>query len=192
MCNFDKRKQIITYVAPSVSLFQTKFALVFGTRHGLSIFADQIFSLYRDGYFTDLIISGGVTVGGEQSEASVMAEALVARGLYRRRMILEEQSTNTGENVAFTREKLQDQLVTELLLIGKVSSKRRYLMTVRRQWPEVRSICCYGVNYFAFPEEQWWRDREFKDRVISECRKIPVYIENGFISEVSIVNGIVQ
>jgi len=66
------------------------------------------------------------------------------------------------------------------------------VMTVRKQWPEIRRICCYGVNYFSCTEEYWWKDREFRNRVICECRKIRSYIEKQFISDISIVDGVVM
>jgi len=190
MNKYEKRQQIIAYVAPHVSLFATKFALVFGTRHGVRKFSEEILALYRQGYFTGLIISGGATGQGEESEASILYRVLLSYGVPERVMLIEDKAMNTGQNVTFTREKTRDLGITDLLLIGKVCSKR-YIMTVRKQWPEVRKICCHGVNYFSYSTEQWWKDREFRTRVISEYKKIPRYIEQGFISDVSIVNGIV-
>ena len=99
---------------------------------------------------------------------------------------------NTGENVAFTRELMKDLGIMELLLIGKISSTRRYLMTIRKQWPEMGKICCHGVNFFSCAQAKCWKDREFRRRVISECRKIRSYLESGFISEVSIVDARVE
>ena len=119
-----------------------------------------------------------------------MSEALIEQGLPESALILEDKAVNTGDNVAFSREKLNDGS-EELLLIGKISSKRRYIMTVRKQWPEVRKICCHGVNYFSHSNTQWWKDGEFRRRVIGEYRKIPGYIEKGFISDVTIVDGVV-
>jgi len=100
-----------------------------------------------------------------------MFQALVKRGVLERVLILECKAINSGQNVAFAREQVKDLGISELLLIGKISSKRRYVMTVRKQWPEIRRICCYGVNYFSCAEEYWWKDREFRNRVISECRR---------------------
>jgi uncharacterized SAM-binding protein YcdF (DUF218 family) len=191
MRRYDKRQEIIAYVAPCVSLFATKFALVFGTRHGVPKFVEEILSLYRQRYFTDLIISGGLTGHGTDPEATVLHQALLSSGIPERVMTVEDKAMNTGQNVTFSREKVRDLGITELLLIGKICSKRRYIMTVRKQWPEVRSICCHGVNYFSHPADQWWKDREFRRRVISEYRKIPLYIDHGFISDVSIVDGVV-
>lgn len=106
-------------------------------------------------------------------------------------MLLEDKAANTGENVIFSRDKMKEFAVKDLLLIGKISSKRRYVMTIRKQWPEIERICCHGVNYFSVSVDQWWKDPEFRHRVLSECRKVSTYIEKGFISEVRIVNGVV-
>jgi uncharacterized SAM-binding protein YcdF (DUF218 family) len=191
MGRYEKREQIIAYVAPDVSLFRTKFALVFGTRHGVPQFAEEISGLHRQGYFTNVVISGGVTSQNNDSEASVLYEALVSRGIPEDIVILEDRAMNTGQNVIFTREKINAFAVEDLLLIGKISSKRRYIMTVRKQWPEIGRVCCHGVNYFSVPTHQWWKDQEFRGRVLSEYRKLSSYLEKGFISEVRIVNGVV-
>src|SRR5262249_37673347 len=148
-----------------------------------------IVRLYHAGYFKKLIISGGTTQENSAPEAAVMLRALVDRGISEQIVLIENKATNTAENVIFVRKKLRALSIYELLLIGKISSKRRYAMTVRKHWPEIERTCCYGVNYFCFDESQWWKDREFRRRVISECRKIPAYIERGFISEIEIVDG---
>ena len=69
MHNFRKGGRIIEYVAPWVSLFPTKLALVFGTRRGVPVFVTEILSLYQQGYVEKMIISGGVTAPGSRPEA---------------------------------------------------------------------------------------------------------------------------
>jgi uncharacterized SAM-binding protein YcdF (DUF218 family) len=190
MNKYAKRQRIISYVAPYVALFPTTYALVFGTRHGMSAFADDILSLYSGGYFRNLIISGGITHEGTLSEARTLFQELGARGIPEDIITLEETATNTSENVIFSRAQIRALNITEILLIGKISSKRRYIMTVKKQWPEITRVCCHGVNYFRCDEKHWWKDAEFRTRVLSECRKIRSYLAKDFISEVSIVNGI--
>lgn len=192
MNQHGKREQIISYIAPHVSLFPTTYALVFGTRHGVARFAEDILSLYAQGYFKSLLVSGGLTQPGAHSEAWIIFQALIQHGLPKDIIILEERAMNTGENVAFARELMRDLGIRELLLIGKVSSKRRYIMTLRKQWPEIGRICCHGVNYFSCAQQEWWKDQEFRRRVIAECRKIRSYMASGFISEVSIIDGLVR
>jgi DUF218 domain len=185
------REQIISYVSPYIRLFPTKYALVFGTRHGVGKFGDDIWYLHDRGYFENLIVSGGVTAQGAPPEAELILQAVVKRGIPRDIIVLEDKATNTGENVIFARDKLNGHTIEEILLIGKISSKRRYVMTVKKQWPEIRRICCHGVNYFSCGKNQWWKDDEFRRRVISEYRRIPSYIDKDFISEISITDGIV-
>jgi uncharacterized SAM-binding protein YcdF (DUF218 family) len=187
-----KRQQIIEYVAPDVSFFKAKFALVFGTRHGVPRFAEEILALYGQGYFTNLIVSGGPTGRRVEPEAVVLSRLLLSYGIPGEALVIEDQAMNTGENVIFSREKVRHEDIFELFLIGKISSKRRYIMTVRKQWPEVKRICCHGVNYFSMATQEWWKDQEFRTRAINEYRKIPRYLEKGFISEVSIINGVVR
>ena|ERR1700683_1524639 len=192
MSKYEKRREIISYVSPYVVLFPTEYALVFGTRHGMANFADDILSLYSRGYFKGLIISGGVTPQGVLSESWMIRRALVRRGIPKDIIILEDKAMNTVENVVFSRDKMKGFDLRELLLIGKLSSKRRYIMTVKRQWPEIGRVCCHGVNYFSSDEAHWWKDGEFRRRVLSECRKLCTYVEKDLISDVSIVDGVVM
>jgi len=128
MSEYKKRTHIISYVSPHISLFPTAYALAFGTRRGITKFADDILKLYNQAYFENLIISGGVTQGSIHSEASIMFQALVKRGIREKFLILEDRAANTGQNVSFSREQVKDLGIKELLLIGKISSKRRYVM----------------------------------------------------------------
>jgi uncharacterized SAM-binding protein YcdF (DUF218 family) len=171
--------------------FLQKYALVLGTRLGVSEFVEDILSLHGHGYFKSLIISGGITRQDTLSEAGTIFQALVKRGVPEDSIVLEDKAMNTGENVLFSRARVRDLGITEILLIGKISSKRRYIMTVRKQWPEIQRICCHGVNYFSRDVEHWWKDEEFRKRVISECRKLRSYVEKGFIADVSVVDGVV-
>src|SRR5262249_49901645 len=156
---YDVRRRMIAYVAPYTKIFPTAYALVFGTRHGIDVFAGDIVRLYHQGYFKKLIISGGATHENSEPEAAVMLRALVDRGISEQIVFIETEATNTAENVIFVRKQLRALSIHDLLLIGKISSKRRYAMTVRKHWPEIKRICCYGVNYFCSDESQWWKDR---------------------------------
>jgi len=189
---YPARECIFSYVSPSIKLFPTTYGFVFGTRHGVSRFADDIGRLYALGYFRKLIISGGMTDGGDRSEAVTLLGELVARGMSKDIMTLEEQAMNTAENVMFSRSKIGGAALTDLLLIGKLSSARRYVMTVRKHWPEIKRVCCHKVNYFDCEEKLWWKEPELRKRVISEYRKISSYLAQGHIQEIEIVNGVVM
>src|SRR5215469_18889900 len=96
---YEVRRRIITYVAPFTKIFPSAYALVFGTRHGVDVFADDIVRLYHAGYFKKLIISGGATQENWEPEGAVMLRALVDRGISEQIILIENEATNTAENV---------------------------------------------------------------------------------------------
>jgi len=169
---------------PDVAVRRSDIALVFGTRDGVSEFAQTAYLLWRAGFFSRIILSGGVTGGQKESEASVLNEKLINLGLPSGIILLEERATNTMENVLFSRQVVEGHFnIASVLAIGKISSTRRYLMTLRRHWPSV-SRSMFPINYFKVEKDKWFHDTEFRDRVLKEHQKIPRYIEHGFIEEI--------
>jgi hypothetical protein len=73
--------------------------------------------------------------------------------------------------------------IGSVVVIGKVCSTRRYLMTLRRHWPGLRVSVC-PVNYFGVPVERWHEHDEFRARVLGEFAKIPRYLAEGFLAEI--------
>lgn len=70
---------------------------------------DKAYEYLKENPQTMVILSGGQGEGEEITEASAMAEYLKKKGLAEERMILEDESKNTYENIAFSREKLDEQ-----------------------------------------------------------------------------------
>ncbi|HEY4690425.1 MAG TPA: YdcF family protein [Anaerolineae bacterium] len=64
--------------------------------------ADHALSLYRRGYASHIICTGGLDEPGSVSEARAACERIVAEGAPRQAVILEERATSTEENAAFT------------------------------------------------------------------------------------------
>lgn len=182
------RRQIIEYLAPDLSLFRSRYALLFGGRLAQPQIVKHAMALFAEGCFERLIVSGGRTRGIAVPEAVEIGEKLVASGFPSSRLILECESTNTVENVILCRAAVGHDM-PELLLIGRMHAKRRYLMTVRKQWPEVERLTCASLNYFGVPPEQWWRDPFLKGLVFAEVRNIPAYLSRGHVSEISVAGG---
>lgn len=66
---------------------------------------DAAYGYLQENPDTRVILSGGKGNGEEISEAQAMKEYLLAKGIPAGRMILEDQSRNTDENIRFSREK---------------------------------------------------------------------------------------
>jgi uncharacterized SAM-binding protein YcdF (DUF218 family) len=176
---------LIQYLSPETDIFSCQLALLFGSRHAQDALASEASRLFREGYFKRLIVSGGNTMNGRISEAREIAERLIVRGIPLECLTLEEKASNTGENVIYSRV-LAGESVSELFVIGKVYAKRRYAMTIRAQWPEIRKLSCFDVNYFGVAKRDWQSHREMRDRILSEARKIPIYLERGYLKEVQV------
>jgi uncharacterized SAM-binding protein YcdF (DUF218 family) len=180
-------QRIAAYVMPAVPPSRSDLGFLFGTRHGVPAFCDAAYGLWRDGMFGRLLVSGGMTAGGADTEADVIAAELVRRGMPEDILILETAATNTEENVVFGRVRVAHCMdmdaVRSILAIGKVCAARRYLMTLRRHWPGVRTSLC-AVNYFGVPAERWHEHEAFRARVLAEFEKIPRYLRAGCVQEI--------
>lgn len=178
-------KKISDYIMPAFSDAPCDIALLFGTRHGINEFIDDTLALWRQGRFKEIIVSGGITDAGNQAEANLIIDKLLEKGMPSEIIIAETKATNTGENVIFSRQLLASRATQprSILCIGKLSSLRRYAMTVKRHWPDIY-INAHGVNYFGVSKEDWLNSEEFKSRVLLEHQKIPEYIKAGYITEI--------
>ncbi len=179
---------IADYVMPSFPASPSDLGFLFGTRHGVPEFCEATYKLWQDGMFSRLLVSGGLTGGSPVAEAELIGERLVGLGVPESALILETAATNTGENVQFGRARVAQVMdiaaVRSVVVIGKICSTRRYLMTMQRHWPGVRLSVC-PVNYFGVASECWHEHDEFRSRVLQELDKIPGYLTKGFLEEIS-------
>jgi len=180
---------VADYVMPQTAEDKADLGLLFGTRHGVEEFCDAAFALWQRGMFPKLLISGGATAGQPEPEADIIAGRLLEMGMPAEALILERAATNTGENVIFSRRLAKEAVGTDsiesLLVIGKVCSMRRYLMTLERHWPQPRRFAC-AVNYFGVERDRWHEHEEFRRRVLAEFTKIPAYLKQGFLREIDL------
>ena len=180
-------QKIAEYIMPSFPACASDLGFLFGTRHGVSEFCEAAYDLWRNGMFGRLLVSGGRTRSSPLAEADVIAERLIALGMPESVLVLETAATNTGENVRFGRARVAEVMdlaaIRSVLVIGKICSTRRYLMTLQKHWPGLRLSIC-PVNYFGIPVERWHEHEEFRSRVLGEFAKIPRYLTDGFLEEI--------
>lgn len=102
--------------------------------------AERAADVLLEGWGPLLVMSGGtgaLTSGWARSEADVFAEVAAARGVPRDRMLLESRSTNTGENVVFTRALLAERGIVpaRVIAVQKPYMERRTHATFQARWP---------------------------------------------------------
>lgn len=184
----DALQRIAEYIMPPFPACASDLGFLFGTRHGVPEFCEAAYDLWQNGMFSRLLVTGGLTKGSPVAEADVIAERLVGLGVPKTVLILETAATNTGENVRFGRAKVAEVMdlaaIRSVVVIGKICSTRRYLMTLQRHWPGL-NLSVWPVNYFGVPVERWHEHEEFRSRVLGEFAKIPRYLADGFLEEIN-------
>jgi len=105
--------------------------------------AERGAELFVEGWAPLVVFSGhlGSLTSGiwTRPEAEVFAQIAVERGVPRDRILLESRSTNTGENVDFTRQLLAqtDLEPRRAIAVQKPYMERRTLATFSSRWPEL-------------------------------------------------------
>jgi uncharacterized SAM-binding protein YcdF (DUF218 family) len=154
--------------------------------HDTSV-AEYAAGLFLDHWAPLLIFSGGITQRlFAEAEADRFAAIAISIGVPPDRIIVENQSTNTGENVRFTRQLLASRAVDvrTFILVQKPYMERRTFATFRKVWPEP-GICVtsprVSLNHYL---SRYANAALSADDVISimvgDLQRIRVYAEKGF------------
>ncbi|GEM_PF-251620 len=162
--------------------------------------AAQAARAYHDGYFPKLVISGGPLLRDVNiSEADYIAALLHKKGVPPAAMIIENASCNTQQNIEFAQEILA-RIHTETgqnpvpnqtaYCFGNAYGGRRFLMTLKRRWPELTPVfesvvadCDSDCGDF---KNQWHTTSANARRLTSEFNKIAPYTAQDWLREVDI------
>jgi uncharacterized SAM-binding protein YcdF (DUF218 family) len=109
-----------------------------------TVVAERGAQLFLDGWAPLLVFSGGLGVITRHlwpdAEAERFARIAIGMGVPEDRILIENKSTNTGENVRFTRELLAAHGMDpeSLILVQKPYMERRTFATFNKVWPGKR------------------------------------------------------
>ncbi len=142
--------------------------------------------LYREGWAPLVVFSGGLgnlTRGRwERPEADCFAEAAKQEGIPREVIRVENRSSNTGDNILFSRALLESEGIhpNSVLLVHTPYSERRDYATFKNFWPEPRlAVCSPPLSLDEYPREEI--DREWLISVIvGDLQRIRLYPGRGF------------
>jgi uncharacterized SAM-binding protein YcdF (DUF218 family) len=114
--------------------------------HDLGV-ATYAAELYQANLFPVLVFSGANSPTTAErfprGEAVHYREHVVELGVQESAVLVEPKATNTGQNIAFSREMLAEHgcRPRSVLLISKPYMERRAFATCRKVWPEVDVVC---------------------------------------------------
>src|SRR5262249_33791196 len=115
-------------------------------------------------------------------EAEIFADVAAARGVPREKMILEPRSTNTGENVRFTRALLGERGIhpRRAIAVQKPYMERRTLATFQQNWPELDvMVTSPQVDFDHYPNESVSRD-DVIHIMMGDLQRLWLYAEKGW------------
>lgn len=182
-------KTIGAYMLIETPIARADVCIVFGckTIERREALASHAADLYEQGYFGLIAVTGGVPDKNGVTEAAHMRAVLLKRGVPADAILSEETATNTGENVVNTRAMLAREKgegnIQSVIAIGQMHASRRFVMTLARHWPEIKTMFT-APNYYGVPREEFYKDPVFRREVLHEYRKIPAYRATGFIREI--------
>jgi len=137
-----------------------------------------------------LVFSGGLGVITkhlwQQPEADQFATIAIGMGVPKDRILIENRSTNTGENVRFTRTLLAERGidVQKLIVVQKPYMERRSYATFRKVWPEkeviVTSPRATLDDYLAHYSNAVLSTDDVISIMVGDLQRIRVYPEQGF------------
>ncbi|MGH9753547.1 MAG: YdcF family protein [Blastocatellia bacterium] len=160
--------------------------------------ADYAAELYLQGWAPLLVFSGNAGALTRERfnkpEAELFAEVAMRKGVPENAILIEAESTNTGENVAFSRRllKLKGIDPDNLILVQKPYMERRSYATFMNFWPGMRVIAASPpIPFSEYPTEELPRDLVI-NIMVGDLQRIRVYPSRGFQIEQEIPNDVWQ
>ena len=169
-----------------VSKQKADIAMIFGTRSWFLPLA-RVFGLYQQGLASKIIFSGGVNRHTGLNESRKMAEGALLSGVHHDDILIEDCSTNTLENVLFSRKILDEHVglsnIKSVIAIVKHFHSRRCLMTLKKHLPGHISVRACPYPILGFTHEDWHSMKTGRKMVLGEVKKIKKYLRKGDLQE---------
>jgi uncharacterized SAM-binding protein YcdF (DUF218 family) len=152
--------------------------------------AERGAQLYLEGWAPLLVFSGGL--GGitknlwSEPEAELFAKVARGMGVPDPAIFVETRSTNTGENVRFTRQLLAERGLSprSLILVQKPYMERRAYATFKHYWPEPRVVVTSPQVSFGEYLKHYSNSALTEDDVVGimvgDLQRLRLYPEKGF------------
>jgi uncharacterized SAM-binding protein YcdF (DUF218 family) len=148
--------------------------------------AERAAELYLGGYAPLIVFTGNQGALTKElyseTEAEVFAGLARSRGVPEDALLLEKQATNTGENVRYSRQLLEQsgRRIRSAIAVQKPYMERRTMATFGRFWPELRLMVTspqIGFDDLALP---WLSERRVIEIMVGDLQRILDYPHLGF------------
>ncbi len=147
--------------------------------------AEKAAELFLEGWAPILVFSGGkgslTPAHWKSTEAHTFAERAIEMGVPKEKILIEDQSTNTSENIRLTKSFFANNNLNpnKIILVQKPHMERRAYATFKKVCPEKEVI----VTSPQIPFEKYAKAelRNPIDMVVGDLQRIKIYGERGFL-----------
>ncbi|MCW3092479.1 MAG: YdcF family protein [Ferruginibacter sp.] len=177
-------QQLWNYHHMNHSLAKSDCILALGS-HDLRV-ADRAAELYLQGWAPLVIMSGGLGNFTQnmwtESEADKFAAIAVKKGVPAEAILIENKSTNTGENILFTQQLLTQKGLDpqNFIVVQKPYMERRSYATFKKHWPNKNLLVTSPqIAFEKYPTDDIPLERVI-NIMIGDLQRIRLYPAKGF------------
>jgi uncharacterized SAM-binding protein YcdF (DUF218 family) len=142
--------------------------------------------LYLEGWAPLLIMSGGLgrltKELWNETEAALFAKIAMKKGVPEDAILIEDRSTNTGENILFTQKLLEEKSISaeSFIVVQKPYMERRSFATFKKWWPE-KKLCVTSpqLSFEDYPTQELEMEKVI-NIMVGDLQRIKLYPEKGF------------
>lgn len=154
--------------------------------------AEYSAEIFIEGWAPLILYSGGIahksdllkTDWDDLSEADKFSQVAIRLGINHDKIILENKSTNTGENIKFGFELLQNRNINpkKIILIQKPFMERRTYATFMKQWPgnPIKIIITSPPILFENYPNDYISKKDLINVMVGDLQRIRLYAKKGF------------
>jgi len=142
--------------------------------------------LYLEGFAPLVIMSGGLGKFTQEiwteKEADKFAAIAIERGVPEEAILIENNSTNTGENILFTQRILKEKGLDpqSFIVVQKPYMERRSYATFKKHWPGKKLfVTSAQISFEEYPNEEIPLERVI-NIMVGDLQRIRFYPEKGF------------
>jgi uncharacterized SAM-binding protein YcdF (DUF218 family) len=153
--------------------------------HDLRV-AERVAELYHQGWAPLVIMSGGLGNFTQEiwteSEADKFAKIAIEKGVPPEAILIENKSTNTGENILYTQKLLAEKELNpqSFIVVQKPYMERRSYATFKKHWPDKNlSVTSPQISFETYPTDEIPLERVIHI-MVGDLQRIKYYPEKGF------------
>jgi uncharacterized SAM-binding protein YcdF (DUF218 family) len=152
--------------------------------------AKRAAELYKDGWSNTILFTGGLGKGTDgiftKSESEIFKDIAIDNGVSEESILIENQSTNSGENIQYSKKLLEimNYKVDKAIIVHQPNMGRRIYAAIKKQWPEIKPIIApshISLNsYINSLKQTGISEYEIISNIVGDFQRIDVFAKKGF------------